>query len=117
MSPWLIRLIIIHRHQDSGYFIQDHGLAQMLTQNDYWRKEFVNDKKFLHNMIRIFPKQKAIIYIYLKSNKKISVSRTVQRDRKRLFSDALLKETEIILEQIVYERKEILKSFKELLPK
>ncbi len=96
LKGYLVRLIIVYRHEKSGYFIQDHGLVQMLTQNDYWRKEFVNDKEFLKNTFKTFPD---VHYIYLESNKKTSLERTMKRDRKRLFSDEFLKETKIIFEE------------------
>lgn len=96
LKGFLVRFIIVYRHEKSGYFIQDHGLVQMLTQNNYWRKEFFKDKEFLKNVFNTFPD---VHYIYLESSKKISVSRTIKRDKERLFSDEFLEETKTIFEE------------------
>lgn len=80
----LVRLIVLFRHERSGFFISDHGLIQTLGQNVALRKALLKDKKFLSNMLKLLPKKAR--YIYLKTDIPLSFKRVLKREKRHRFS-------------------------------
>ncbi|MBN2421502.1 hypothetical protein JXB27_04450 [Candidatus Woesearchaeota archaeon] len=98
-----VRFLVLFRHEKSGFFISDHGLVQMLSQNDALRGALLRDRNFLMKMIKLMPKQ--VNYVYLKTNIPHSIKRVLKREKRHKFSYEFLSECEKLFEIVKKHRK------------